>query len=496
VTAPRWGPAALVAAVATLVHARSIAFDFTYLDDRDFIVDDHAFLARAGNLVRAFARPYMNVVDGRHAYYRPLVTVSYGVDAQWSGLHPFGYHATNVVLHAVASVLLYALLRRVAFRRTVAVVAALVFAVHPLLASAVAWIPGRNDSLLAVFALASWLAFSYALVQPAWPALGLHIAFFWLALLTKESAVVIPLVCIAHVVLMQPEALRRLARGRAMFVVIGGWCLAIAGRLFAHPLSGGANLRDFVHNLPLFVMGLGQIVAPFNPSLIAVREDLSSVAGLAAVCLVASATFFVPGVRTRVVLLGTAVFVLFLAPAMTLPGGLVNSGRLYVPACGVIVAVAEIVRALVPDRLTFVAFAGVTDLALAAIAMAYEGTFRDRRAFARGAVAASPHSPLAHFCLGQTYQLDGDVDRALAEYHIALGLGATEVVHNNIAVVHMADARWQDAELELRAEIENNPGYARAYRNLGIVLRHQGRVEEASEADDRARVLATDDSAP
>ncbi len=70
-----------VAFAAIAAHARSAGFSLTDLDDRDLIVDDQAFLARPASLVRVFGRAYMHVVDPAHAYYRPLVTVSYGLDA-------------------------------------------------------------------------------------------------------------------------------------------------------------------------------------------------------------------------------------------------------------------------------------------------------------------------------------------------------------------------------------------------------------------------------
>jgi Flp pilus assembly protein TadD len=199
---------------------------------------------------------------------------------------------------------------------------------------------------------------------------------------------------------------------------------------------------------------------------------------------------FLPAVRPRVVALGIAAFAIFLAPALAVPGTLVLDNRLYLPACGAILAAAEIVRALAFERRALAAFASVTVLALAGLTAAYEESFVDRRAFARNAVTSSPHSGLAHFCLGQTYQIDGDPERALAEYRIALSLGASEVVHNNIAVIHMADARWADAERELRQEIAIEPEYSRAYYNLGIVLRREGRLEEARAAEDRAAVLS------
>lgn len=481
----------LVGLAAIVVHGRSIAFGFTDLDDRDFIVDDQPFLSNPAGLLGAFARPYMHVVDARHAYYRPMVTLSYALDAHWSGIQALGYHLTNVVLHAVASLLFFALLRDLALGPIVTRVAALAFAVHPVLASAVAWIPGRNDSLLAVFALSSWLFFLRGETRSSWHYRGLHLAAFWFALWTKETAAVIPLVCVVHLALVEPDAWLRLRRSVGFFALICGWAVAVACRQIIRPYAGGLTIGDVAPSLSVLAAGFGQLAMPFDPSLIHVKGHLLLWPGVVAGALCAAAMQLVPGVRRRVVVLGAVVFVAFLCPALAVPGDLVLDSRLYLPACGVIIAVAEIVRATARDRTALVAFSAVTVAALAAVTTAYEETFRDRRTFARSAVAGAPYSGLAHFCLGQTYQLDGDPDRALAEYRLALALGGSYAVHNNMAVIHMASARWTDAELELRKELALDPDYVRAYRNLGIVLRHLGRNEEALSADRRASDLAS-----
>jgi Flp pilus assembly protein TadD len=185
--------------------------------------------------------------------------------------------------------------------------------------------------------------------------------------------------------------------------------------------------------------------------------------------------------------LGGATFVFFLRPVRLLPGTLIQNSRLYLPLIGVVLSFAEIARALAArERALVLSSLGATLSALAAVTVGYEGTFRDRKAFARSAVDAAPHSPLAHFCLGQTYQIDGADDRALVEYRLALLQGATYVVHNNIGVIYMAGARWSDAERELREELVADPRYARAYRNLAVVLRHEGRLEESRQAEEQA----------
>ncbi|HEY8087736.1 MAG TPA: hypothetical protein VIF09_07825 [Polyangiaceae bacterium] len=460
--------ALLVAAVALAVHARTVAFGFTGLDDRDLVVGDRAFLADPASLLHVFGRAYLHVVDATHAYWRPMVTASYVLDAQWSGVHPWGFHATNVLLHATASVLVLALLRRFRVGRVPAVLAALVFAVHPALAAAVAWIPGRNDELVAALGLASWIALRRRRTV-------LHLALFALALMAKETAVALPLVWLV-------ERAGGWRAWRAPGWRVGAWTVLVALRVAVHPSVPHATLRDVASNVPLFAASLGQLVFPVRPSALAVIEDLPLWPGLVVAAGVALVTWRSSRVRRRVVVFGALVFAATFAPALLVPGTLVLGSRLYLPMVGVLLVATELARALAPERKTLLAFGGVGLLALGALTAAFEGSFHDEGAFAREAVGGSPRSPLAHVCLGQARQRARDDDGALAEYRAALALGPAEVAHNDIAVILMRRAEWPEAERELRAELALNPSFAAAYHNLSVVLRREGRPRESCEA--------------
>ena len=475
--------ALLVALAAIVLHARTVTFGFVGLDDRDLIVDDQPFLSRVSSLWRAFGRSYMSVVDVGHAYYRPLVTASFALDARWSGAHAAGYHATNVALHVATCGLVWTLLRRISLGREDALVGSLLFAVHPVLASTVAWIPGRNDSLLAVFVVGSWLAFLQG-------RRAVHLLLFALALLTKETAIALPAVLIAHALLLEPG----LRRPRVLGLHAAGWLLLIGARLVLHP-AGPWVATASLDQLPQLAAGLGKLVLYLRPTAVAVAADTPVWPGLVGVAGLAVATITLTRIRRRVMALGTTAVVAFLLPPVLLTGTLVLDQRLYLPAVGVVLMVAEIVRALAPERRLLGAFAGVTLVSLALITVAFEAAYRDRRTFAREAVSGSPGSALAHLCLGQSDQLDGDDDDALAEYRTALSLGPAEVVHNNIAVIDMKRGLWAAADVELREELALDPRFARAWHNLGIVLRHERRDAEACAAATTAANLAPGDEA-
>jgi hypothetical protein len=486
--------AALSASAAALVHGRCVAFGFTGLDDRDLVVDDAPFLSAPGSVLRAFTRSYLHVVDRSHGYYRPIVTASLALDARWSGAHAFGYHATNVALHAAASALLFLLLGALSMGPWPSLVGAIVFAVHPALAAAVAWIPGRNDSLLAVFALAAWIAFVRDAAAPSIRWRAAHLTAFGLALLTKETAVVIPLVCLAQAALVPPEPGARRPSPRRWVGYAAGWTVALAAFAALHAGLPAPAVPALGTVARVVVASAGKILVPFFPSAFASVEDLPVWPGVLGIAALAAASLRVPGVRRPVVLLGAVAFVVSLAPALALGGATSLDCRLEWPACGALVAVVEVARAAWQSRSaregTLAAALAATTLAvLVAVTIAFEGSFRDPRSFATQAVDDAPHSALAHVCLGSVLQAEGDLDRAAAEYAAALSLGPAEIAHNNLAVIAMSSDRWADAERELRSEIALQPAYARAYENLAIVLYHEGRLDESRAAQSRADAL-------
>jgi len=397
-------------------------------------------------------------------------------------------------LHAVASVLLFGLLRALDFGRAVAALGATAFAVHPALAAAVAWVPGRNDVLLAVFALGAWRLLLRAARRPSAGALGGHLVCFALALATKETALVLPVVFATQVALLDPVQRARLrpkGYGGALWlgwVVLWGARLAVQRALHLGSLASAVGDFDGRRAPWLVIATFGQLALPVDPSLLGVASDAPVARGALVLGGIAIAAWGARGVRPSVVVLGVASAVLLALPAAATGGEVVLGHRLYLPACGLVIAASELARPL-RDRHAAIAFALAAIGALAVMGAGYEATFRDRRHFARAAVLGAPRSALAHFCLGQSYQVDGDGDRALAEYEEALRLGPVDVVHNNIAVIFMARGRWADAERELDEEIAQNPRYARAYANLGVVLRHEGREGAADVAASQARAL-------
>lgn len=147
----------LVVALAVVAFANTVSFGFVW-DDRILILAGR--LPRAlDRLIEIFTSDFFHrsEVDNAYGYYRPLTTLSYVWDYTWWRLEPFGYHLTNVLLHATNSVLAFFVLRRFGIGDRPTLVAAALFAVHPIHAESVAWVSGRTDLLAFLFAVAALL---------------------------------------------------------------------------------------------------------------------------------------------------------------------------------------------------------------------------------------------------------------------------------------------------------------------------------------------------
>ncbi|HNY03915.1 MAG TPA: hypothetical protein PKG48_15070, partial [Bacteroidales bacterium] len=139
----------LLIAFTFIVYARSLFLGYTRLDDSIFIVENAKYNADAGNLVVSFQRGLFNPT--KDAYYRPLFLVDFILESRLFGVKPAGYHFTNLLFHLLSVTLLFLFLRRLKIPPEDSFLLSLLFAVHPVLTQAVAWIPGRNDLLLMIF---------------------------------------------------------------------------------------------------------------------------------------------------------------------------------------------------------------------------------------------------------------------------------------------------------------------------------------------------------
>ncbi len=164
------------------------------------------------------------------AFHRPIpVLLWWAGDRLWSGA-PAGYHAVSLLLHAVNSVLLFAVGRRLIGSGYGALAAAALFAVHPVNVEAVTWCAASPDLLCAMFSLLSLLFLELHIRSGArrgrWFLLLIALCAFVLALLSKELALALPGIVAARLLIAGDSV-----RGRPMLAIIGSYALILAGYL-------------------------------------------------------------------------------------------------------------------------------------------------------------------------------------------------------------------------------------------------------------------------
>jgi tetratricopeptide (TPR) repeat protein len=134
-------------------------------------------------------------------YYRPVFLTWLLINHMLFDLHPMFWHLTNILAHVGATALVYRLALRLTRQQKVAAIAALIFGVHPAHIESVAWISGVTEPLLALLMIPSFLAFMNYREKKETGWLAISAAFFGVALLAKETAVILPGLMAAYVLL-------------------------------------------------------------------------------------------------------------------------------------------------------------------------------------------------------------------------------------------------------------------------------------------------------
>ncbi len=325
---------------------------------------------------RAFGGPYWPPDLGGQMY-RPLPLATFALDWSLARGHPALFHAMNLLWHAGAALLVTALARRWA-DWTTALVAGVIFAVHPVHVEAVANVIGLGELMAAVGVC---LAVYAAVVRQSvlWSGAALL-----LGLLSKENAVVAPALIVWAWIVGAPLALRpdrrRLFMFVASWVVIAGVYLAVRAvvlqpyaRLhatapvflgesaFAGRLTAVAALGDVVRLL-ILPLTLRVDYAPAERTIVRSMLDGRFVIGFA--CLVLWSVLLVLAWRRqrRLEAYGLGWIAIAFLPVSNLlfsTGVLLAERTLYLPSVGLALAAGTALARLPPERLRVVLVAVV-----------------------------------------------------------------------------------------------------------------------------------------
>ncbi len=133
-----------------------------------------------------------------HVYgeIQPISYISLWTDHALFGMAAWGYYLVQILLHAANVTLVYFFIRFVSGNTLIALATAMIFAIHPLQVDAVAMVNQRKTLLFTLFSLCSLLAYLRWETSGARSWYASALALFVLALLSKSSAVVVPLLLV------------------------------------------------------------------------------------------------------------------------------------------------------------------------------------------------------------------------------------------------------------------------------------------------------------
>ena len=215
-------------ALNVILYINTINHDFLK-DDFRLIVENPriksfpSFINSIGSKFFAFPDfPYLH-------YWRPMTLFSFFIDYSMWSLNPAGYHLFNILINAFNALLIFLVFYMLFNKTHYAFLASLFFSIHPSHVEAVSWISGRTDLLASFFILAAILFFILFLKKKKGFFYAITALFFMLALLSKENAILFPLLAL--------------------------------GLIFITPAAEtGKRLKNALLTLPFWVMNLAYII--------------------------------------------------------------------------------------------------------------------------------------------------------------------------------------------------------------------------------------------
>jgi hypothetical protein len=216
-----------------------------------FVWDDWGFIDFL--ITKSFPDYLVQYFDPRvqFIWYRPMYGMLWWVGYVFSGTNPAGYHLIHLFLHLGNTLLLFALTRRVSRNVSVAVVAALVYIGLPRISEAVMWPADAQPEATFFYLLALWFWLVYLETKRA-RHFGVTLLFAALAILSKETAVTLPLLLFAaeRLLVNKPVTWKQLMRRYAPFAIL---LLLYAGAMY-RVLTYGLFPRQFSYKPSLQIV--------------------------------------------------------------------------------------------------------------------------------------------------------------------------------------------------------------------------------------------------
>ncbi len=495
----------LVAATTMLAYIPAMQGGFIW-DDDDYVTQNPVIQSSDG-LARIWLEP------ASLPQYYPMVHTTFWIEYHLWQLNPRGYHTTNVLLHLVGAILLFFILKRL--RVPAPLMAAAVFALHPVHVESVAWITERKNTLSGLFFMLSLLAWLH------WRPLAgdgrsmrgstklyiLSFAAFCLALLSKSVTCSLPAVILLLVWWKENRITRNdLLATLPMFAVGLVMAMVTASMEVTHVVARGEAWdlslveRCLVAGRALWFYAY-KLLLPLNLSFNYARWAIDATALIQYLfpAGIGVVTIGLWAMRQRIgrgALVAVLIFAGSLVPAL----GFFNvfpmiysfvadhfqylaSIALIALGCGL----ARIVLGKWLGRKQLILAGGAVLLLLAGLTWNQCGIYRDLETLWIDTMSKNPDSWLAKVNLGGMRLDQGRLDEARQLTAESLAINAANFHgQNNMGIILLQLGEPDAARPHFETAIRQNPDFAQSYNNLAVLLWRQGDLDGALEQVQKA----------
>lgn len=480
-------------AYSNILHAPFVFDDYLNVVENPLVTDLGYFV----DFDRAQADGVMPGFQRRHVGF-----LSYAINYRLHGYDVFGYHATNLAIHAINSLLVYAFILALfaapGLRGTqlhnaplAALAGAMIFALHPLQTQAVTYIAQRYASLAAMFYIGAMFCYvRHRLsvdIRSKWVYLTMALCLTALGMKTKENTFTIPFaVALLEWMFFERNDRKswwRLAPFVAALLIIPYSLLGTDFRLsdvaqvtrLESQVPRGVYLMTQLNvvatYLRLLVLPVGQNLDYEYPLVTSMLDAkaLTSVA-LHLSMLALSVYLFIRARRGSPVLMAVSFGILFFYLALCVEsslfplGGVIFEHRMYLPMLGAAIIVSVLAGRSRAALYALIALALILGLAT----YSRNSVWANPITLWQDTVAKSPTKARAHYNLGQAYDAHGDVSNAAEHYLQAAALDASHIeARNNLGILYFKEGRYAEALQMLKEAVALGPQEPKALRSLG-----------------------------
>jgi protein O-mannosyl-transferase len=516
---------ALVCAITALAYVGTLSFGFVY-DDKPVIVDN--VVIRSWRFLAHYFIPQISAniaPPSGGTFYRPITLLWLRLNYAAFGLDPAGWHFAMLVGHVLATYLVFVLVEKLTRNRGVAAVAGFFFGLHPVHVENVAWLSSVNDLLMTVLLLGSFIAylnFRGGNRRQLW--LAASVCLFGLALLSKETAAVFPVLIFAFAAMFAAPNDGRYPQpvGPA---TLSGWRSAFPDGLVSLPYFAGLaiylgarklTLHDMVQPIAPLSWKTMLLTAPsilwFDLKHLLFPISSSEFYSLRYVASPGFENFLLPILLLIVAVVAVwycisklpdyrlATFallwaVLTILPTLYLraiaPDNFVHDRFLYLPSVGIVILAALAVEQLSGAASKSIAMKwGVVGILCVA---GFVGTVMHQRQWANdfslyeNAIRYAPENPIVEVNLANELANTGRYDRALPLYQSAVQRDPHLWLSNyNLGYAYYRTGRFSEAENYLKRAIEIDDRDADQFIYLAVVQLQQRELPQAAQNAERA----------